>query len=74
MMMMMMMLISNLFVPRLTSMNFYEVYSDHHVPTTVNSFDEIGSAFNFSVKVSKHFLYILHIYIIFYFTFLAEEV
>ncbi|KAJ6650957.1 hypothetical protein lerEdw1_001410, partial [Lerista edwardsae] len=44
---------AELHLTRLTSMNFYEVYSDHHVPTTVNTFDEIGSAFNFSVKVMR---------------------
>uniref|UniRef100_A0ACB8EPY5 Uncharacterized protein n=1 Tax=Sphaerodactylus townsendi TaxID=933632 RepID=A0ACB8EPY5_9SAUR len=36
-----------------TSMNFYEVYSNHSVPSTVNNYDEIGPAFNFSVKVTR---------------------
>lgn len=34
-------------------MNFYEVYSNHSVPSTVNNYDEIGPAFNFSIKVSS---------------------
>ncbi|XP_048358571.1 integrin alpha-2 [Sphaerodactylus townsendi] len=38
---------------RVTSMNFYEVYSNHSVPSTVNNYDEIGPAFNFSVKVTR---------------------
>ncbi|KYO29094.1 hypothetical protein Y1Q_0009894 [Alligator mississippiensis] len=37
---------------RLTNINFYEIYSDHNVPSTVNNFEEIGPAFNFSVKVT----------------------
>uniref|UniRef100_A0A8C3T928 Integrin alpha-2 n=1 Tax=Chelydra serpentina TaxID=8475 RepID=A0A8C3T928_CHESE len=37
---------------RLTSINFYEVYSDRNIPSTVNNFEEIGPAFNFSVKVT----------------------
>uniref|UniRef100_A0A8C8R7L4 Integrin alpha-2 n=1 Tax=Pelusios castaneus TaxID=367368 RepID=A0A8C8R7L4_9SAUR len=37
---------------RLTSINFYEVYSDHNIFSTVNNFEEIGPAFNFSVKVT----------------------
>nr|XP_034956458.1 integrin alpha-2 [Zootoca vivipara] len=37
---------------RFTQMNFYEVYSDNHIPSTVNSFNEIGPAFNFSVKIT----------------------
>ncbi|CAM5144775.1 unnamed protein product [Natator depressus] len=37
---------------RLTSINFYEVYSDRNIPSTVNNFEEIGPAFNFSVKIT----------------------
>uniref|UniRef100_A0A8C0G493 Integrin alpha-2 n=1 Tax=Chelonoidis abingdonii TaxID=106734 RepID=A0A8C0G493_CHEAB len=37
---------------RFTSINFYEVYSDRNIPSTVNNFEEIGPAFNFSVKVT----------------------
>lgn len=44
---------AELHLTRLTSMNFYEVYSDHKVPSTVNTFDEIGAEFNFSVKVTR---------------------
>ncbi|XP_015274491.1 PREDICTED: integrin alpha-2 [Gekko japonicus] len=44
---------AELHLTRLTSMNFYEVYSNHSVPSTVNNYDEIGSAFNFSVKVTR---------------------
>ncbi|XP_053152096.1 integrin alpha-2 isoform X2 [Hemicordylus capensis] len=44
---------ADLHLTRLTSMNFYEIYSDHNVPTTVNNFNEIGAAFNFSVKVTR---------------------
>uniref|UniRef100_A0A8C5WPH2 VWFA domain-containing protein n=1 Tax=Laticauda laticaudata TaxID=8630 RepID=A0A8C5WPH2_LATLA len=44
---------SDLFLPRFTSMNFYEVYSNDSVYTMVNNFDEIGPVFNFSVKVTR---------------------
>ncbi|XP_077203207.1 integrin alpha-2 [Paroedura picta] len=44
---------AELHLTRLTSMNFYEVYSNHSVPSTVNNYDEIGPAFNFSVKVTR---------------------
>uniref|UniRef100_A0ABM5FTY2 Integrin alpha-2 isoform X1 n=1 Tax=Pogona vitticeps TaxID=103695 RepID=A0ABM5FTY2_9SAUR len=44
---------ADLHLTRFTSMNFYEVYSDHKVPSMVNSFDEIGPEFNFSVKVTR---------------------
>ncbi|XP_025918511.1 integrin alpha-2 isoform X1 [Apteryx rowi] len=37
---------------RLANINFYEVYSDHNIPSTVNNFEEIGPTFNFSVKVT----------------------
>ncbi|KAL7989049.1 hypothetical protein Chor_007968 [Crotalus horridus] len=37
---------------RFTSMDYYEVYSNHNVYTMVNNFDEIGPVFNFSVKGS----------------------
>ncbi|NXL09626.1 ITA2 protein, partial [Mesembrinibis cayennensis] len=37
---------------RLANINFYEVYSDHNIPSTVNNFEDIGPAFNFSVKVT----------------------
>ncbi|KFQ96783.1 Integrin alpha-2, partial [Nipponia nippon] len=40
---------------RLANINFYEVYSDCNIPSTVNNFEDIGPAFNFSVKVSKCF-------------------
>ncbi|XP_015670666.1 integrin alpha-2 [Protobothrops mucrosquamatus] len=38
---------------RFTSMDYYEVYSNHNVYTMVNNFDEIGPVFNFSVKVIR---------------------
>ncbi|XP_061473715.1 integrin alpha-2 isoform X2 [Rhineura floridana] len=44
---------AELHLTRFTQMNFYEVYSDRNVPSTVNGFDEIGPAFNFSVKVTR---------------------
>uniref|UniRef100_A0A670YN68 Integrin subunit alpha 2 n=1 Tax=Pseudonaja textilis TaxID=8673 RepID=A0A670YN68_PSETE len=44
---------SDLFLPRFTSINFYEVYSNDSVYTVVNNFDEIGPVFNFSVKVTR---------------------
>ncbi|XP_042307701.1 integrin alpha-2 isoform X2 [Sceloporus undulatus] len=44
---------AELHLTRFTSMNLYEVYSDHYVPSVVNNFDEIGPAFNFSVKVTR---------------------
>ncbi|NXG56479.1 ITA2 protein, partial [Hemiprocne comata] len=37
---------------RLASINFYEVYSGHNIPFTVNNFEDIGPTFNFSVKVT----------------------
>ncbi|RMB95396.1 hypothetical protein DUI87_28117 [Hirundo rustica rustica] len=37
---------------RLANINFYEVYSGHNIPSTVNNFDDIGPTFNFSVKVT----------------------
>ncbi|XP_009463161.1 PREDICTED: integrin alpha-2 [Nipponia nippon] len=37
---------------RLANINFYEVYSDCNIPSTVNNFEDIGPAFNFSVKVT----------------------
>ncbi|KAK2521161.1 Itga2 [Columba guinea] len=37
---------------RLANINFYEVYSGHNIPSTVNSFEDIGPTFNFSVKVT----------------------
>lgn len=40
---------------RLANINFYEVYSGHNIPSTVNNFEDIGPMFNFSVKVSKCF-------------------
>lgn len=40
---------------RLANINFYEVYSGHNIPSTVNNFEDIGPTFNFSVKVSKCF-------------------
>lgn len=40
---------------RLANINFYEVYSGHNIPSIVNNFEDIGPAFNFSVKVSKCF-------------------
>nr|XP_008101009.1 PREDICTED: integrin alpha-2 [Anolis carolinensis] len=43
---------AELHLTRFTSMNFYEVYSDYNVPSMVNNFDEIGPAFNFSIKVT----------------------
>ncbi|NXF40995.1 ITA2 protein, partial [Nyctibius bracteatus] len=39
-------------VTRLANINFYEVYSGHNILSTVNNFEDIGPAFNFSVKVS----------------------
>lgn len=42
---------------RLASINFYEVYSGHNIPSTVNNFEDIGPLFNFSVKVSKCFCF-----------------
>ncbi|XP_034296748.1 integrin alpha-2 [Pantherophis guttatus] len=44
---------AELHLMRFTSMDFYEVYSNHSVYTVVNNFDEIGPAFNFSVKVTR---------------------
>ncbi|XP_025023432.1 integrin alpha-2 isoform X1 [Python bivittatus] len=44
---------AELHLMRSTSMDFYEVYSNHKVYSTVNNFDEIGPAFNFSVKVTR---------------------
>ncbi|KAH0627930.1 hypothetical protein JD844_008514, partial [Phrynosoma platyrhinos] len=44
---------AELHLTRFTSMDFYEVYSDRYVPSVVNNFDEIGPAFNFSVKVTR---------------------
>lgn len=38
---------------RLANVNFYEVFSGHNIPSTVNNFEDIGPTFNFSVKVSK---------------------
>ncbi|GAB0203464.1 integrin alpha-2 [Grus japonensis] len=35
---------------RLANINFYEVYSGHNIPSTVNNFEDIGPTFNFSVK------------------------
>ncbi|NWU98133.1 ITA2 protein, partial [Upupa epops] len=37
---------------RLASISFYEVYSAHNIPSTINNFEDIGPAFNFSVKVT----------------------
>ncbi|XP_075788592.1 integrin alpha-2 isoform X2 [Pelodiscus sinensis] len=37
---------------RLTSINFYEVFSVSNIPFTVNNLEEIGPAFNFSVKIT----------------------
>uniref|UniRef100_G1MXJ3 Integrin subunit alpha 2 n=1 Tax=Meleagris gallopavo TaxID=9103 RepID=G1MXJ3_MELGA len=37
---------------RLANINFYEVYSGHNIPSTVNNFEDIGPTFNFSVKVT----------------------
>ncbi|OXB80172.1 UNVERIFIED_CONTAM: hypothetical protein H355_011630 [Colinus virginianus] len=37
---------------RLASINFYEVFSGHNIPSTVNNFEDIGPTFNFSVKVT----------------------
>ncbi|NWH77480.1 ITA2 protein, partial [Piaya cayana] len=37
---------------RLANINFYEVYSGHHIPSTVNNFEDIGPTFNISVKVT----------------------
>ncbi|XP_074934473.1 integrin alpha-2 isoform X2 [Phalacrocorax aristotelis] len=37
---------------RLANVNFYEVYSGHNIPSTVNNFEDIGPSFNFSVKVT----------------------
>ncbi|NXO60870.1 ITA2 protein, partial [Aramus guarauna] len=37
---------------RLANINFYEVYSGHNIPSTVNNFEDIGPMFNFSVKVT----------------------
>ncbi|XP_075582089.1 integrin alpha-2 isoform X1 [Pelecanus crispus] len=37
---------------RLANVNFYEVYSGHKIPSTVNNFEDIGPMFNFSVKVT----------------------
>uniref|UniRef100_A0A663N4H1 Integrin alpha-2 n=1 Tax=Athene cunicularia TaxID=194338 RepID=A0A663N4H1_ATHCN len=37
---------------RLANVNFYEVYSGHNIPSTVNNFEDIGPTFNFSVKVT----------------------
>ncbi|KAF1543328.1 Integrin alpha-2, partial [Eudyptula minor] len=39
-------------ITRLASINFYEVYSGHNIPSTVNNFEDIGPLFNFSVKVT----------------------
>ncbi|KAJ7334994.1 hypothetical protein JRQ81_012935 [Phrynocephalus forsythii] len=44
---------AELHLTRFTSMNFYEVYSNHSVYSMVNNFDEIGPEFNFSVKVTR---------------------
>uniref|UniRef100_A0A8D0DZM6 Integrin alpha-2 n=1 Tax=Salvator merianae TaxID=96440 RepID=A0A8D0DZM6_SALMN len=41
---------AELHLTRFTTMSLYEVFSNHTVPSMVNNFDEIGSAFNFSVK------------------------
>ncbi|XP_074851682.1 integrin alpha-2 [Carettochelys insculpta] len=37
---------------RFAHINFYEVYSDPNIPSTVNNLEEIGPAFNFSVKIT----------------------
>uniref|UniRef100_A0A8C0F2C3 Integrin alpha-2 n=1 Tax=Bubo bubo TaxID=30461 RepID=A0A8C0F2C3_BUBBB len=37
---------------RLANVNFYEIYSGHNIPSTVNNFEDIGPTFNFSVKVT----------------------
>ncbi|NXY70212.1 ITA2 protein, partial [Glareola pratincola] len=37
---------------RLANINFYEVYSGHNIPSTVNNFEDIGPPFNFSVKIT----------------------
>ncbi|NWU82323.1 ITA2 protein, partial [Onychorhynchus coronatus] len=37
---------------RLANINFYEVYSGHNIPSTVNNFEDIGPTFNFSVKIT----------------------
>ncbi|NXV37195.1 ITA2 protein, partial [Rissa tridactyla] len=37
---------------RLANINFYEVYSGHNIPSIVNNFEDIGPAFNFSVKIT----------------------
>ncbi|NXT49248.1 ITA2 protein, partial [Pluvianellus socialis] len=39
-------------VTRLANINFYEVYSGHNIPSTVNNFEDIGPTFNFSVKIT----------------------
>ncbi|KFO88714.1 Integrin alpha-2, partial [Buceros rhinoceros silvestris] len=38
---------------RLANINFYEVFSGHNIPSTVNNFEDIGPTFNFSVKVNQ---------------------
>ncbi|KAK4816947.1 hypothetical protein QYF61_025770 [Mycteria americana] len=37
---------------RFANINFYEVYSGHNIPSTVNNFEDIGPTFNFSVKIT----------------------
>ncbi|KAM6111502.1 LOW QUALITY PROTEIN: integrin alpha-2-like [Phoenicopterus ruber ruber] len=37
---------------RLANINFYEVYSGHNIPSTVNNFKDIGPTFSFSVKIT----------------------
>ncbi|XP_072272790.1 integrin alpha-2 [Pyxicephalus adspersus] len=43
---------AELHLSRSTSMNFYEVFSGANVPSRINSFDEIGPEYNFTIKVS----------------------
>ncbi|XP_069483360.1 integrin alpha-2 [Ambystoma mexicanum] len=37
---------------RVSNINFYEVYSNEMVPSTVNNFDDIGPEFNFTIKIT----------------------
>ncbi|XP_069077808.1 integrin alpha-2 [Pleurodeles waltl] len=37
---------------RVTNINFYEVYSNENVPSTINNLDDIGPEFNFTLKVT----------------------
>ncbi|XP_066233945.1 integrin alpha-2 isoform X1 [Saccopteryx leptura] len=39
-------------ITRSTNINFYEISSDGHVPSTVHSFEDIGPKFVFSIKVT----------------------